>query len=159
MSAPQRWGDFGKALLHGVRESDAAWAASIYQQWTVGMLAPLHRGIPSPSAQGGQFESNSERASMRSQNELRLRALIRATRLLAAQDTEESQKRAKQLGSFLLSAWGLQSAARAAAPTDRELLGELREKWGDAQLPPKDAMVGGNDATTLIVNNLLARLT
>jgi hypothetical protein len=67
--------------------------------------------------------------------ELKLRAMFRAIRMLDQGDDKQKRK-GRELSRFLELTWGLQKAWVAAAEGDIDLGRELREHWGDAQLPP-----------------------
>lgn len=75
--------------------------------------------------------------------ELKLRALFRAIRILEAGDAKQ-KKQAGDLSRFLENAWGLKQACVAVGGKDLDAVRQLREAWGDAQLPPVDAMVAGS---------------
>ncbi|HXK16634.1 MAG TPA: hypothetical protein VNG33_02425, partial [Polyangiaceae bacterium] len=98
------------------------------------------------------------RAIVRGENELRLRALIRATRVLAESKDPKDKKQGTDLSNFLSSVWGVSKAYEAVAEGEAELHDKLKAEWGDVQLPPPDATVNSWVADELLIKAAVRRL-
>jgi len=92
---------------------DALWADTVHAHFKGGYYAPTNKG----------------------DRPLLLRALFRAIRILET-GTDRQKKQAGDLSRFLANVWGLQKAYATAAEGDVDVARELRDAWGDAQLPP-----------------------
>lgn len=104
-----------------VQGSNELWADQIHTFAKEGKCSPIAKG----------------------DRELWLRSLFRAIRILQAGDAKQ-QKQARDLSRHLENAWGIKQACVAIGGNDLEAVRRLREAWGDAQLPPVDAMVAGS---------------
>jgi hypothetical protein len=163
---PYRLAALGKA--HGSvvqQQSPLAWARSIHTQWQSGIMRPHKEpGDPEKTIATIRRTTKAElvpvaiAAVVRGENELRLRALFRAARLLAASRDAADEKPARELSMFLRSAWGVTDAAEAVAEGETSMLDDLREKWGKVQLPPSDATVNQWSADELLIAAVMRRL-
>lgn len=126
----------GAALRTVIKGDDALWADQVHTHWQGGHYSPKNKG----------------------DRPLLLRAMFRAIRILEV-GTVKQQKQAGDLKRFLENVWGLQKAYVAAAEGDIDAMRELRERWGDAQLPPKDGgFVNGIAADEAIIDAIVRRL-
>jgi hypothetical protein len=131
-------GSVAAAQIHGAifrSEDPMLWADGMHCQLRGGLLAPAHK----------------------SESPRKLRAIFRAIRILQA-GTEKEQKQGKDLSRFLETAWGLTRACVAIGGNDRDTIVELREQWGDAQLPPVDAFAQGIAADEALIQAVVRRL-
>lgn len=126
------------ARMHGavMRGGPMLWAQAIHAQYTNGDLRPTDRWA----------------------NPLKLRAMFKAFRLLAASDDLKDLAKARDLSKFLESPWGISKACVAIGGDDLDAVRALREQWGDAQLPPADATVNGYCADYLLIEITVRRL-
>jgi hypothetical protein len=139
------------------------WAQEIHNQWSVGSMRPRKdtdaknetklRGSVSP-----EMIQQALRSTVRGENELRLRSLMRATRLLSGSASASDQKMGKDLSTFLADVWGIQHAADVVAEGDTDDVRELREKWGTAQLPPAGELTNSWVADELLISAVVRRL-
>jgi hypothetical protein len=112
------------------------WAESMHNAWRAGFFAP---GKPHD-------------------HELKLRAMFRAIRMLEVGDAKQ-QGKAREMSRFLELTWGLSKAYVTAGEGDIDATRELRERWGDAQLPPKDGgFVDGIAADEALIRSIIRRL-
>lgn len=93
-----------------------------------------------------------------SNRELSLRALFRAIRILEAGNVGQ-KKKAADIARFLENAWGLKQACVAIGGKELDVVRELREQWGDAQLPPVDALVADASADELLIAAAVRRIS
>jgi len=100
------------AMRTVAKGSDELWADTVHAHWSGGHYAPS-----------------------KGNHALLLRSLFRAIRILET-GTDRQKKQAGDLSRFLASVWGLQKAYATAAEGDVDVARELRDAWGDAQLPP-----------------------
>lgn len=112
------------------------WAQSIHTQ--------LHQGYLRPTT--------------KSDNPLRVKAMIKAIRVLSESSDKVDKKKAADLSGFLRSEWGIDRACEAIGGDDPDEVRELRERWGNAQLPPADALVREISADHLLVEAAVRRL-
>lgn len=124
------------AHKHALR-SPLMWASVIHRQLISGMLAPI----------GG------------TEGALRVRSMLLAIRRLEPSTDPKHAKQAQDLRKHLRSAWGLKRAADAVGGHDRDAHRELIERWGDDQLPPAGAIVGGIAADERLVAALVRRVS
>lgn len=115
--------------------TDALWADQVHTHWQGGYYAPE-----------------------KGNRELLLRALFRAVRILDRGDAKQ-KKQAGDLSRFLANVWGLQKAYVTAGEGDIDATRELRERWGDVQLPPVDGgFVNGIAADEAVIDAIVRRL-
>lgn len=137
-----------------------AWARSVHTMHSAGQLAP--RQAPCDGDVGKFVEDKlrpqAQATIRRGENELRLRAMIKALRMLSASNDPKDRKNAKDLSSFLESVWGVRRAYEAVSEGDAELYDQLRDAWGEVQLPPPDATVNRYSADELLIQAAVRRL-
>lgn len=158
----------GLASVHGGiarQKKPLDWARSVHTLWTKGdyrprkdpgdadKVIPKIRATVKPELIGEAIAT-----IVRGENELRLRALIRAQRLLAASADKKDQKYAAELSSCIAGVWGITRAHEQAAEGEVELSDRLREEWGNAQLPPADATVNQWSADEILIVAAVRRL-
>jgi hypothetical protein len=120
---PKHSAAVGRAKGAVVQAGGETWAESMYNSWQSGFFSR---------------QSNADTG-------LKLRALFKAIRMLQVGD-EKAQKKAAQMSQFLAAEWGIRQACVSIGGQDLEAVRALREWWGDAQLPPVDALVAGSQA-------------
>ena len=103
-----------------VQAGGETWADSMHTQWSQGFFSR-------------QFQADTG---------LKLRAMFKAIRMLEAGD-EKQQKKAAQMSRFLEIEWGVRQACVAIGGQNLDKVRELRDAWGDVQLPPVDAFANG----------------
>jgi len=155
------------AQVHGsiAKQTPLGWADSVHNL--------LQTGAWTPSKQPGdadkviprikrevkpELQDAAIKAIVRGENELRLRALIRATRTLSASKNAKDRKHGAELATFIASVWGVTKAYEAVAEGEVKLSDELKEQWGDAQLPPPDAFANGIAADEALIQAAVRRL-
>jgi hypothetical protein len=118
-----------------VQSGGETWAEAIHAQLGGGHLAPNGKG-----------------------HARKLRAMFKAIRTLEVGD-DRQKKKARELARFLELTWGLQKAYVTVAEGDIDAMRELRERWGDVQLPPVDGgFVNGVAADEAIIDAIVRRL-
>lgn len=121
------------ALRTVAQGGDALWADQVHTHWKGGYYAP------------GKGDAD-----------FLLRTLFRATRILERGDARQ-QKQAGDLKRALENVWGLGKAYVVAGEGDIDLTRELREAWGDSQLPPPYASISrGEPLAGEFVNGIAA---
>jgi hypothetical protein len=114
---------------------DALWADTVHAHWSGGHYAPSKGNHP-----------------------LLLHSLFRAIRILE-RGTDRQKKQAGDLSRFLANVWGLQKAYVTAGEGDIDATRELRERWGEVQLPPIDGgFVNGIAADEAVIDAIVRRL-
>lgn len=139
------------------------WAQEIHRLWSVGSMRPRKdtdqknesklRGSVAP-----EMIQQALKSTVRGENELRLRSLIRATRLLSGSASPSDQKMGADLSIFMADVWGIQHAADVVAEGDTDDARELREQWGASQLPPAGSTVHSWVADELLISAVVRRL-
>jgi hypothetical protein len=158
---PYALAGYARALAKLQHDSED-WASLMHQHYQQGHLRPRKEPIDADKivlSVSAQYAPQALASAVRGENELRVKALLRATRILSASPDPKRQKMAADLARFLGSEWGVRRAADAVGGNDRDTVQELREKWGDAQLPPEGEMVGAWSADYLLVENAVRRLS
>jgi hypothetical protein len=123
------------AMRTVAKGDEALWADTVHAHWSGGHYAPS-----------------------KGNHALLLRAMFRAIRLLE-RGTDRQKKQAGDLSRFLANVWGLQKAYVTAGEGDIDATRELRERWGDVQLPPIDGgFVGGIAADEAVIDAIVRRL-
>jgi hypothetical protein len=157
----------GLARVHGAvaRQTPLDWARSVHTFWRGGEYRPrkepgdADKVIPKIRATVKlELVPEALKAIVRGENELRLRGLIRATRMLTENKDAKDKKHGAELSSFLRSAWGVNKAHEAVAEGEAELHDKLKKDWGDAQLPPIGATVNQWAADELLIQAAVRRL-
>lgn len=138
-----------------------AWARSVHTMHTAGQMAP--RKEPSDGAAVGKHVEDKLRPQAqatirRGENELRMRTLVKAIRMLSASADPKDNKMAADLAKFLEYAWGVRRAYEAVSEGDAELYDQLRDAWGEVQLPPPDSTVNKYSADELFIQAAVRRL-
>lgn len=138
-----------------------AWARSIHTMHTAGEMRP--RKEPCDAAKIGKglpphLQAAAHATVARGENELRLRSMIRASRMLSASADPKDSKMASELGKFLELSWGLKRAYETISEGDADLYDQLRDAWGEVQLPPPDATVNLYAADELLIAAAVRRL-
>jgi hypothetical protein len=118
-----------------VQNSPETWADSMHTQWSQGFFS---RQFPADVG-------------------LKLRAMFKAIRMLQAGD-DRQQKKAAQMSRFLETEWGLKQACAAIGGQNLDKVRELRDAWGDVQLPPIDAFADGIAADEALIAAVIRRL-
>lgn len=147
------------------QQSPLAWARSIHTQWKAGEMKPgTQPGDPEKTiAKIRQTMKEALvpvaiKAVVRAENELRLRALMRALRALDTSDDAKDKKAARDLSMHLGNVWGVRVAAEVVAEGEVEALEKLTEDWGKGQLPPAGAAVNQWVADELLISAAVRRL-
>jgi hypothetical protein len=150
----------GLASVHraAMRQTPLDWARSIHSQWKSGEMRPrkevadAEKIMPKlrSSMKPALFET-ALKTIAREENELRLRALIRAIRLLGASKDARDHKLSAEILKGLELGWGIKRAYEIVSEGESELYDQLREQWGEVQLPPAGATVALYDADVLLV--------
>jgi hypothetical protein len=163
---PYRLAGLAQAQAGVVRQqSPLAWARSIHTQLDSGDLRP--RTEPGDKAKTIATIQRTTKAELvpvaiktlvRGENELRLRAIIRAVRALSASGEAKDQKHGRELASFLGNVWGVRIAAEVVSEGEVEAFDKLTEEWGKAQLPPAGATVNQWVADELLISAAVRRL-
>lgn len=155
------------AQVHGsiAKQTPLGWADSIHNLLQSGAWSPkkepgdAEKVIPRIKREvKPELQVEAIKAIVRGENELRLRTLIRASRLLSSSKDPKDRKHGAELASFMQSVWGVTKAHEAVAEGEVKLSDDLREKWGNVQLPPPDAMVNGWSADELLIQAAVRRL-
>lgn len=133
---PYALGAHAKRYAAIMKGTPLDWARSIHTQWSSGELAPTTKQA----------------------NGLKLRAMLKAIRLLEQSADAGDAKKVQALRQFLALTWGIKTAAEAVAEGEVEAFDALREAWGDAQLPPVDATVNDYCADYLLIDAAVRRL-
>ena len=141
------------------------WAREIQRQQQVGQMRP-HKEMADKKDEAKvrgsmkpELISVAIKTIVRGENETRVRALIRAQRLLANSADAEDKRLARTLSLFLANEWGIRKAYEVVAQGDVDDMKELREKWGDVQLPPPDALCGTWVADELLIAATVRRIS
>lgn len=158
----------GLARVHGsvARQKPIDWARSVHNLWKHGEYAPkktpddAEKTIAKVRASTRpDLVDTAIKTIVRGENELRLRALIRAHRLLAESTDAKDKKMAAEISGGLASGWGITRANEAVAEGEADLSDELLDDWGKVQLPPSGAMVNGWVADELLIAATVRRLS
>lgn len=141
------------------------WARSIHNLWSGGEYRPrkdigdAEKVLPKLRAEvKPELLGEAIKTVLRGENELRLRALIRAARVLNASKDPKDRKLGAALANCIGSVWGVTKAHEAVAEGETKLSDDLKEKWGNVQLPPPEAMVNGWAADELLIQAAVRRL-
>lgn len=163
---PYALAGLARAHASAMRQKPIDWARSIHNLWAHGEYAPkktpgdAEKTIAKVrSTTRADLVDTAIKAIVRGENELRLRALIRAHRLLAESKDPKDQKLARELSGGLASGWGITRANEAVAEGEAELSDKLLAEWGKTQLPPVDATVNGWVADELLIAAAVRRIS
>lgn len=158
---PYQLAAWAKRYAAIMRGTPLDWARSVHTMWSAGQLAP--RKVPCDGAAIGKFVEDklrpaAQRVVCRGENELRLRTVVKALRMLAASADAKDHKMSGDLARFLELAWGIKRAYETVSEGDAELYDQLRDEWGEVQLPPPDATVNRYSADELFIQAAVRRL-
>lgn len=133
---PYRLQSLGQAQTAVMKAGGMTWAESMHTHWQAGFFVPKDKA----------------------DNPLKLRSLFKAIRVLE-RGTDKQKKLALDLSKQLESVWGLQKAYVTASEGDIDAMRELRERWGDVQLPPVDGgFVNGIAADESLIDSIVRGL-
>lgn len=158
---PYQLASWAKRYAAVMKGQPIEWARSIHTMWSAGEMRP--RNEPAGAANIGTSMRPDMRlkalASVaRGENELRLRSMIRAIRMLSASKDAADIKMAGDLSKFLDFAWGIKRAYETVSEGDAELYDSLKQQWGEVQIPPAGAMVANTLADELLIAVAVRRL-
>lgn len=131
-----------------------AWARSVHTMVRCGEMRP--RKEPCDAAKIGttlrpDLRAKAQAIVCRSENEHRLRSMIRAIRMLQASQDAADSKMAADIGKFLELTWGVRRAYESVSEGEVKVLDQLRDAWGEAQLPPADSTVNDWAADEMLI--------
>lgn len=152
------WAKRYAAIMRG---TPLDWARSVHTMWSAGQMAP--RKAPCDGAAIGKFVEDRLRPQAqaivnRGENELRLRSMMKAIRMLAASKDPKDNALASAMAKALELAWGIKRAYETVSEGDAELFDQLRDQWGEVQLPPPGATVNLYAADELFIQAAVRRL-
>lgn len=138
------------------------WAQSVHTMKTSGEMRPRKEPCE-PEKIGKGLDpvrrASAQRAVCRGENELRLRTMLRAIRMLSASSDAGDNKKARDLEEFLANVWGIRRAYEAVSEGDAEAYDKLRDAWGEVQLPPAGATVGTWSAEEILIQATVRRVS
>lgn len=155
------------AKAHGAvaRQGPTEWARSLHARWTAGEMGPKNAPGDAEKTTAKvrqtmkpELVATALRTIVRGENELRLRAVIRATRLLDASKDPKDKAMSAAMAKALELAWGIKRAYETVSEGDAELYDQLRDQWGEVQLPPAGATVNLYAADELLIAAAVRRL-
>jgi hypothetical protein len=138
------------------------WAQSVHTMMTSGQMRPRNEPCDAEKIGSGldpARRAQAQRAVCRGENELRLRTMIRAIRMLSASKDASDNKQARALEQFLESVWGIRRAYEVLSEGDAEVYDRLREEWGEVPLPPAGATVGTWSADEALIRVTVRRVS
>lgn len=152
------------SVISRAKQQPLIWAQEIHRMQSVGDMRPRKEVADAKDA--AKIRASVKPALIpialatvvRGENEQRVRSLIRAVRLLEASADAKDKHAAKVLRAFLANVWGISKACEIVAEGDTDDIRELREQWGDVQLPPADAKMGSWVADELLIVAAVRRL-
>jgi len=158
---PYQLASWAKRYAEVMRGSPLDWARSIHAMWKASKMRPSL--TPADADKIGttlrpDLRVQALAAVARGENELRLRSLIRAHRMLAASREEADVKMAGDIATFLSFAWGIRTAYETISEGDAEAYDKLKAEWGEVQLPPAGATVDLYVADELLIAAAVRRL-
>ncbi len=151
-------------VMAQAKQSPIVWAQEICRLQSVGEMRPRKemadkkdeaklRASTKPDLIGAAMK-----AIIRGENEQRVRSMIRAIRMLNGSKEAADHKLSATLSTFLRQVWGIERAYETVAEGEVDDMKQLREEWGDVQLPPADAKVGSWVADELLIAAAVRRL-
>jgi len=138
------------------------WAQSIHTMWKSGVMAPSKAPCDADKIGTSLRPDHRElalRAVARGENELRLRSMIKAIRMLAASSDHDDNKKAADILKGLELGWGIRRAYETVSEGDADLYDALKEQWGEVQLPPLGATVNQWAADEILIQATVRRVS
>ena len=136
-----------------------AWAEEMFRQHQLGHMRVSDGTMADQDGVIIEQTKLQQQLNARAENALRMRAMIKAIRQLRGSKDPQHAKMVDGLIKHLAHTWGVKKAADVVGGNDRDLHRELLDLWGDAPIPPADAMLGELAADELFIRNVVRRVS